>query len=54
MGDLQTHATPCNALFITRNEQVNGSSPLVGSLYFTCKTHKNVTAPNLLLGIWQQ
>jgi hypothetical protein len=24
--------TPRNALFITRNEQVSGSSPLVGSL----------------------
>ena len=29
--DLQARATPCNALFITRNEQVSGSSPLVGS-----------------------
>ena len=32
-GDLQTCATPSNALPHTRNEQVSGSSPLVGSLY---------------------
>jgi hypothetical protein len=25
---------PGNALFLTRNEQVSGSSPLVGSLFF--------------------
>ena len=28
-------ATPCNTLFLTRNEQVSGSSPLVGSLVIT-------------------
>jgi hypothetical protein len=33
---LQVCANPCNARFITRNEQVSGSSPLVGSL-FACK-----------------
>jgi hypothetical protein len=32
MGKLQARANPCNAPFITRNEQVGGSSPLVGSL----------------------
>jgi hypothetical protein len=32
MRYLQACASPCNALFITRNEQVSGSSPLVGSL----------------------
>jgi hypothetical protein len=25
---------PCNPLFLIRNEQVSGSSPLVGSLIF--------------------
>jgi hypothetical protein len=30
MGDLQPPAHPCNARSITRNEQVSGSSPLVG------------------------
>ena len=30
MGDLQTPAGPCNALIITRNEQVSGSIPLMG------------------------
>jgi hypothetical protein len=34
MRDLQTRANRCNALFITRNEQARGSSPLVGS--FLC------------------
>jgi hypothetical protein len=33
MQDLQPRANLCNALFITRNEQVSGSSPLVGSLF---------------------
>jgi len=28
---LQTRATPCNAYWLTPNEQVSGSSPLVGS-----------------------
>jgi hypothetical protein len=32
MGDLQPSANPCNARILTRNEQVSGSSPLVGSL----------------------
>ena len=31
MRDLQVPAHPCNALVITRNEQVSGSRPLVGS-----------------------
>jgi hypothetical protein len=31
MRHLQPSATPCNPLFLTRNEQVSGSSPLVGS-----------------------
>jgi hypothetical protein len=31
MADLQACANPCNNLFITRNEQEGGSSPLVGS-----------------------
>ena len=34
MRDLQEPANPCNALWLTRNEQVSGSSPLVGSLIF--------------------
>jgi len=33
MRDLQAWANPCNASIITRNEQVSGSSPLVGSLF---------------------
>jgi hypothetical protein len=33
-GYLHTRAHPCNARPITRNEQVSGSSPLVGSLLF--------------------
>jgi hypothetical protein len=33
MRDLQLQANPCNARWITRNEQVSGSSPLVGSLF---------------------
>ncbi len=33
-GDLQTSATPRNIRSLTRNEQVSGSSPLVGSLDF--------------------
>jgi hypothetical protein len=32
--DLQASANPCNARPITRNEQVSGSSPLVGSLFY--------------------
>ena len=32
MRDLQARANPCNTLFITRNEQESGLSPLVGSL----------------------
>ena len=31
MRHLQTRADPCNVRVITRNEQVSGSSPLVGS-----------------------
>jgi hypothetical protein len=31
MRDLQTCPNPCNASFITRNEQESGSSPLVSS-----------------------
>jgi hypothetical protein len=42
MRDLQTRANPCNALWITRNEQVSGSSPLVGSLIF------RIAKPNVL------
>jgi hypothetical protein len=34
MRNLQSCAKPCNALLITRNEQVSGSSPLVGSPAF--------------------
>ncbi len=34
MGDLQARANPCNTRIITRNEQVSGSSPLVGSLFY--------------------
>jgi hypothetical protein len=34
MRDLQLRANSCNTLTITRNEQVSGSSPLVGSLFF--------------------
>jgi hypothetical protein len=30
---LQARTNPCNARWITRNEQVSGSSPLVGSLF---------------------
>jgi hypothetical protein len=30
---LHSCANPCNTLFITRNEQISGSSPLVGSLF---------------------
>ena len=30
MRDLQAPANPCNTLFLTRNEQVSGSSLLVG------------------------
>ena len=32
MRNLQACANPCNGLFITRKEQVSGSSPLVGSV----------------------
>jgi hypothetical protein len=31
MRDLQARANRCNLLLITRNEQIGGSSPLVGS-----------------------
>jgi len=41
MRDLQARANPCNALFITRNEQVSGSSPLVGSLCFSLICREN-------------
>jgi dihydrofolate reductase len=34
MRHLQPPANPCNALFITRNEQVSGSSPLVAAQAF--------------------
>jgi hypothetical protein len=33
IGDLQAHANSCNALIITRNEKISGSSPLVGYLF---------------------
>jgi hypothetical protein len=33
IGDLQPCANLCNTRIITRNEQVSGSSPLVGSLF---------------------
>src|SRR5215207_11054541 len=38
---------PLNALFLTRNEQVSGSSPLVGSLCTGTKTstQKNIDLP---------
>ena len=32
MRDMQSCANPSNAYWLTRNEQVSGSSPLVGSL----------------------
>jgi hypothetical protein len=47
MRVLQTSATPSNTLIITRNEQVSGSSPLVGSLVlvgFAGKTPKTEEA----------
>jgi hypothetical protein len=31
MRDPQARANPCNTSIITRNEQVSGPSPLVGS-----------------------
>jgi hypothetical protein len=34
MRDLHARASPCNTGLITLNEQVSGSSPLVGSLFF--------------------
>ena len=34
MRNLQAPATLCNAYCLTRNEQVSGSSPLVGSRSF--------------------
>jgi hypothetical protein len=34
MQDLQARANPSSTLFITRNEQEGGTSPLVGSLFF--------------------
>jgi hypothetical protein len=34
MGDLQPCAYPCNPGPLTRNEQVGGSSPLVGPLFY--------------------
>jgi len=40
IGDLQLCASPCNAYCLTRNEQVSGSGPLIGSL-FSCKLGKN-------------
>ena len=38
MGDLQVRANPCNTHWLTRNEQVGGSSPLVGSLFSVDKS----------------
>ena len=34
MRDLQSCATPSNPQLLTRNEQVSGSSPLVGLLFY--------------------
>jgi len=39
MGDLQLCASSCNAYCLTRNEQVSGSSPFVGSLLGLDKTN---------------
>jgi hypothetical protein len=44
MRDFQANANLCNTLFLTRNEQVSGSSPLVGSLLFL----QNVTKQKIL------
>ena len=33
MGYLQPEASSCNAYWLTPNEQVSGSSPLVGFLF---------------------
>jgi hypothetical protein len=44
MRDLQASAKLCNTFFLARNEQVSGSSTMVGSLFFL----QNVTKQEIL------
>jgi hypothetical protein len=44
-----TLGNPCNILFITRNEQVSGSSTLVGSL-FCLQNPQKIKASDVLVG----
>ena len=50
MWDLQPRATPSNGYWLTRNEQVSGSSPLVGTSEIAATATFNLHGPNRGIG----